>query len=68
MFLGEEKGSEWCRRSESSSIQPVTILMRRIIAKAAEAVKDKSYVRELEGLKKFIGQKKARTWNIAEIY
>lgn len=44
--------------SESSSMQPATILARGIIAKPVEVVKEKSCVRVLEGLKKFTGDKK----------
>lgn len=46
--------------SESSSMQPATILARGIIAKPAEAVKERSCVGVLEGLKKFTREKKKK--------
>jgi len=41
-------------------MEPVTASTRRIVAKAADAVKEKSCVTVLEGLKKFIGGKQKK--------
>ena len=56
----EQLRYECCRCSESSSMEPVTASTRRIVAKAADAVKEKSCVTVLEGLKKFIGGKQKK--------